>query len=75
MYQQCFCCDLENQNPLASINIFCQLYAPGVVDIDSTKFDLSEVLDASNDNASVWMFSGQDLQRGSEEVSYLWNPS
>ena len=41
-----------------------------MIDIDPTKLDLTEleeVMDASNDDVSVWMLSGQDLQRGGEE--------
>ena len=42
----------------------------GVIAIDPAQLDLTEleeVMDASNDNVSVWMLSGQDLQRGGEE--------
>ena len=41
-----------------------------MIDIDPTKLDLielEEVMDAGNDNVSVWMLSGQDLQHGGEE--------
>ena len=42
----------------------------GVIASDPIQLDLTEleeVMDVSNDNVSVWMLSGQDLQRGGEE--------
>ena len=42
----------------------------GVIASDPTQLDLTEleeVMDVNNDNVSVWMLSGQDLQRGGEE--------
>ena len=42
----------------------------GVIASDPTQLDLTEleeVMDVNNDNVSVWMLSGQDLQRGDEE--------
>ena len=48
----------------------CCCFMPGVIAPDPATLDLGEfeeIMDASNDDVSVWMLSGQDLQHGGEE--------